>query len=242
MFFPIQGDVDYANVLARLPMDGAHNATSFPDISPVPKTVTRTGSAIISTALGFPAAYLPDSYLTIASHADFAVGTGDYTLSFRCQFTTISTNYVLVDFRPSASNGYYPCVVVSSAGQLQFYWNASERIVSSAGAIIVGVSYHIAVCRSGSSTRMFINGVQVGSTYSNASSIPQSAVLIGGTTFYGASFHNYLWDFQYLRVALYTANFTPPASKSLLGYGSNKYFRKQPHSQPSFLQAARLGL
>jgi len=231
-------------MVALLPMDGANNATSFPDFSPTTKTVTRTHSTVISTALGFPAAYFPsESYLTIGSHADFVIGTGDYTLSFRCHLTSMSGTDIIVDFRPSASNGAYPCVVVYNTGVLSFYFNSDDRIVSASSAIAINTTYTITVCRSGSSTRMFLDGVQVGSTYSNADSIPQSAGLLGGTTFWGASFvGGYLWDFQYVRAALYTANFTPTPSKGLMVYGSNKVFHQQPYAQPSFLQAARLGL
>lgn len=245
MFFPIQGNPEFQNVVLQLPMDGAHNSTSFPDVCPTPKTVTPANGTIISTALGFPAAWFPANTGTLAvtSHADFAVGAGDYTLSFRCYLPTLAADYFFIDFRPAGTNGIYPGVRVVSNGSLYFFWNSTDRISSSAGALTAATAHHIAVCRSGSSTRMFLSGVQVGSTYSDSSSIPQSRILVGGNGFLNAgNYAGYLWDLQYVRAALYTANFTPPASKSLLGYGSNKDFHQQPHTQPSFLQAARLGL
>lgn len=244
MFFPVQGSPEFQNVVLQLPMDGAHNSTSFPDKSLTTKTTTRAGGTIISTALGFPAAWFPlYGTLAVTSHADFAIGTGDYTLSFRCYLSSLAASYYFIDFRPPSTNGFYPGVRGDSSGKLYFFWNNTDRISSNAGVLTAGADHHIAVCRSGSSTRMFLSGVQVGSTYSDSSSIPQSRILIGGHGYLNiGDYTGYLWDIRYVRSALYTENFTPPASKSLIGYGSNKVFYQNPRTQPSFLQAARLGL
>lgn len=244
MFFPIQGAPNFASAAILMPMDGADNSTVFNDFSPSQKTVTRSGSAIISAALGFPTAYIPSgAYLNVTTHVDFAIGTGGYTLSFRCSLSNTSGLYTVFDCRPGSTNGFYPTVLVYSTGVLSFYFNGADRIVSSSGAIVANTTYFITLCRSGSSTKMFLNGVQVGSTYSNSNSIPQSRILIGGSGYSNSpAFVGYIWDIQYHQAALYTADFTPPPNKSLLSYGSNKAFYQQPRTQPSFLQAAQLGL
>jgi len=243
MFFPIQGNPYFTSAAALMPMDGVHNATTFPDLSPNTKTVTRTGSAIISTSLGFPAAFFPPGgYIKLSSHADFAIGTGDYTLSFRFRLTERTINYIAVDFRPVSTNGAYPFVLIKSDGTLSFYFSGGDQILSASNTIIANTAYMIVVCRSGSSTKMFVDGIQVGSTYSDASNIPQSDVFVGGNSWSGGFDNGYLWDFYYLRTAIYTANFTPPPNKSLQAYGENRSFYREPYSQPSFLQAARLGL
>ena len=43
-------DQYWRNVVLALPMDGANGSTTFTDISPTPKAVTRYGNAQISTA------------------------------------------------------------------------------------------------------------------------------------------------------------------------------------------------
>ena len=43
-------DQYWSNVVLALPMDGVNGATTFTDISPTPKAVTRYGNAQISTA------------------------------------------------------------------------------------------------------------------------------------------------------------------------------------------------
>lgn len=247
MFLPIQGDSAYPNVALLLPMGGANNSILFFDESPATKTVTRSGSAKIdTTVLGYPAASIlaaTDDYLTVETHADFAIGTGDYTIELFFYHATLNSNYTLFDFRPGSTNGAYPMVLVMNNGGLHFYFNALERISSSAGAITVSTLYHVAVCRSGSSTRMFKNGVQVGSTYTDGSNIPQNRLVIGGSGFLGANqFNGYIPGVRITRQALYTANFTPPLVKSFLSYGSNQQFCAIPHFQSSAHLVAQRGL
>jgi len=71
--------------------------------------------------------------------------------------------------------------------------------------------YHLAVCRSGGSTRMFVNGNQVGSTSTNSVDLPQKSQtfwargIVSGSPGVGS--------FDEIRIssnARYTSNFTPP--------------------------------
>lgn len=247
MFAPIQGDSAYANTVLLLRMDGANNSTAFLDESATPKTITRSGSAEINTTvLGYPVASIlsaTNDYLTVATHADFAIGTGDYTIAGFFYSTSLASNYMLFDFRPPGTNGAYPAVMFTADGTISFYFNSSQMISSSAGAITAATVYAIALCRSGSSTRLFVNGTQVGSTYTNSDSIPQNRLLIGGSGYLSANqFNGYIPGFRVVRQALYTANFTPPTVKSFLTYGSNWQFCATPRFQPSAHLAAWRGL
>ena len=75
--------------------------------------------------------------------------------------------------------------------------------------------YHIALCRSGTATKLFINGTQSGSTYTDSStylSTQSRPVIAGGGLTLGASpFNGYIDDLRITKgVARYTANFVPP--------------------------------
>ena len=50
MLFPVNGDPYRDNVALHLPMTGANNSTTFIDVSPTPKTITRYGNTKILTA------------------------------------------------------------------------------------------------------------------------------------------------------------------------------------------------
>jgi len=86
------------------------------------------------------------------------------------------------------------------------------------GSLITGTTqtalntwYHLAVSRSGSNVRLFVNGVQEGSTATYSTNTSNSAIsYIGG--FPGAhGLNGYIDDLRITRgLARYTANFTPP--------------------------------
>ena len=76
--------------------------------------------------------------------------------------------------------------------------------------------YHVAVTRSGSSIKVFVNGVQVGSTLSNSTNFisTSNTIRVGGG--YGSTAGLVNGVLSNVRVvkgtAVYTANFTPPAA------------------------------
>ena len=77
-----------------------------------------------------------------------------------------------------------------------------------------GQWYHIAVCRASGSTRMFVNGTQVGSTYVDTTTYLQTPVFIG-SSYLGTTelLNGYIDDMRVTKgLARYTANFTPPTT------------------------------
>jgi hypothetical protein len=48
MFYPVNGDPHRSSVVLHLPMTGADNGTTFTDVSPSPKTITRNGDTKIN--------------------------------------------------------------------------------------------------------------------------------------------------------------------------------------------------
>jgi surface protein len=70
---------------------------------------------------------------------------------------------------------------------------------------------HIAVSRSGTSTRLFVNGVQLGSTLTDTNVYRTGIVWIGGTH-RGAQFAGLIDEVRVSKSARYTANFTPATS------------------------------
>lgn len=75
---------------------------------------------------------------------------------------------------------------------------------------------HIALCRSGSSTRLFLDGVQTGSTYTDTNNYlgPANRPVIGasGLSLGGSALNGYIDDLRITKFARYTANFTPPTA------------------------------
>ena len=150
-------------------------------------------------------------YLTLGGQTNFAFGTGDFTVEAWVYRT--GTNGFSYDSRPASTNGEYLSFFVTSS--LIILVNNTE--ILNAGSIPLNAWTHVAVSRSGSSLKAFVNGSQVGSTLTNTTNfqIGASRPVIGANGF-DTTVTNVTGYNSGLRVlkgtALYTANFTPPTA------------------------------
>jgi hypothetical protein len=143
------------------------------------------------------------------------LGTGDFTIEFWVYFAAGSTaTRFLIDWRPSGTEGVYPTIYTTAASAIAFYVSSLNRIVG--GTVSETTWTHIALCRSGTSTRLFLNGVQTGSTYTDSNNYlgPANRPIIGaaGLSLGGSALNGYIDDLRITKFARYTANFTPPTA------------------------------
>jgi len=151
--------------------------------------------------------------------SDLAFGTNDFTVEFWLYpVTRTAGESELVDFRGSSGNGTYTLLYLDSQyanNVIIYYHQSGARITSS--PILDNAWSHVALTRSGNDVKLFVNGKQEGSTFTN--SLTQ---LVGtnGPTF--GAYHDgtygltgYMSDIRILNgTAAYTSNFTPPTSPS----------------------------
>lgn len=148
-----------------------------------------------------------------------AFARGDFTIEMWIYFNSFTQYMNLTDFRSQGIDGYYPCIfITNSSGELGYYVN-SVTVITSSSNLSTGNWYHIAVCRSGTSTKMFINGTQTGSTYTDTSNYlcgsdrPMIGTLGYLPNYSGSDLNGYIDDFRITKgYARYTANFTPPTA------------------------------
>ena len=143
------------------------------------------------------------------------LGTGDFTIEFWVYFAAGSTaTRFLLDWRPASTEGVYPMIYTTAASAIAFYVSSLNRIVG--GTVSATTWTHIALCRSGSSTRLFLDGVQTGSTYTDTNNYlgPANRPVIGasGLSLGGSALNGYIDDLRITKFARYTANFTPPTA------------------------------
>jgi hypothetical protein len=216
---PVPNDPNFAFNSLLLHGNGTNGSTVITDSSGSPKTVTAAGNAQISTAqskfggssIAFDGA---GDYIAIAeASGSFTFGTGDFTIEFWFYPSNLTGLTILADWRNTAGN---------TAGRLTLYRNGSTLIFYDAGIRITGTSaltntvfQHIALCKGSNSTRLFVNGIQVGSTYANTTSYlaPQSGSIYLGGLLGTFSTAGYIDDLRITNgIARYTANFTPPTA------------------------------
>ena len=133
------------------------------------------------------------------------VGAGAYTYEFFVRRAS-NADETLIFFNGVSYKLYYDY----SANRLKWQYNAIDRITST-GALSINTWYHVAIVRDASANvKMFIDGTQSGSTYtndiSNWSSITDFVIGENGQTTH--------WDeFRLSNTERYTGNFTAPTSQ-----------------------------
>lgn len=215
---PVPVDPVFNNVSLLLHGNGANGSTTITDSSPSPKTVTAVGNAQISTAQSkFGGASVAfdgtGDYLDIGSNSAFGYGLSDFTIESWVYRNVSSAVQVILDQRAAASIQLVPTLYIS-ATTLFYYANGGNRITG--GVVPASQWVHIALSRSGTSTRLFIDGLQTGSTYTDTFNYINSPARIGdgndGTS-PTASLNGYIDEFRITKgVARYTGNFTPPTA------------------------------
>lgn len=211
-------DSYYGAVSLLLSGDGANNSTDIRDSSLNTKAVTVAGNAKISTAqskwngssLSFDGT---GDYLTISSSSDLSFASGDYTVEFWIRWTALPTNQAIIFGGPSNS--------------LQIYYTTPSFFGMSPNSIVVSdklvndffiqwtpslsVWYHFALTRASGSGRLFIDGLQVGTTMTSALNYSAQNNLVAGDPALNWYLNGYIDDLRITKgVARYTSNFTPP--------------------------------
>lgn len=201
---------------ALLHFDADDASTTMLDSAINDRVITVTGSAQIDTGQSkFGGSSLQtqgsDDYIDLDGAADLAFGTGDFTIEFWARFSSVGSD-VLCDFR-AASGDIAPTIQTETTTDTLRYHTAGVLRITGTTVITTGTFHHIAVSRSGTSTRLFLNGTQEGSTFSDSSNY----IVGANRPRFGADFaaaNDWTGHLDEVRiskgVARYTANFTPP--------------------------------
>lgn len=206
-----------ASVL-RLPFN-----TNINDVSSNALTFTSYGGSSISGYAKYGAAGLytsGSSYIrTGAARSQFAWGTSDFTIELWIQSLSSGSGQCIFDFRPVNTVPVAPALFIGSASgssrYLEYYLNSQTVIISTTG-ISYGTWYHVAICRSSGVTKMFLNGTQTGSNYTDTNSYEAADPcfgILGYNPSLGYGYTGAIDDVRITTTALYTANFTPPSEE-----------------------------
>jgi hypothetical protein len=156
-------------------------------------------------------------YLLMNGGENFAFGSGDFTIEMWINFSSNTNQAIFYDSRPASTNGFYPMLYMESVNKkFVYYVNSTNRITSST-AVSTSTWYHIAVTRSGTNTKLFVNGSQEGSTYTDSNvyvnGLNRPVLGADGLTIGTSPFNGYIDDLRITKgIARYTSNFTPPTA------------------------------
>ena len=198
-----------------------NNSSYLTDTSSYAQTVTGVNSPTSSSLA--PSTYSGDpgsiqlngtsQYLTFPNNSVFAFGTGDFTIEAWVYPLSVDAGANQFTLVYTGAGGSFLSLFISS-GTLYYYDTATGGPGQVAGGtVVINQWQHLAVSRSGTSVKCYINGVQVISTTSSSN-------IISGINYIGFNGGSYPWgyisNFRIVKgVAVYTSNFTPPTG--LLG-------------------------
>ena len=155
-------------------------------------------------------------YLNVASNSAFNFGTGDFTIEMWVYITAGSTYQFLAGNDVNASSYLMLGINVPVSGtQTIAVGRAGVDWPLQFGSAITFASntwYHVAVTRSGTTNKAFINGVQLGSNITDSTNWSMSNPRIGSQTG-GTNFGGNISNVRLVKgISVYTGNFTVPTS------------------------------
>jgi hypothetical protein len=201
-----------------------HLDNNVTDSETTPKTVTNNGVTFSDTIkkFGTYSAYFngTNTDLSVPDSDDWAFGTGNLTVDFQINFSSVSQDntiysqgqnpwdgryYSLFDWRDFSPGGF----------RLHLENNGTDMDKIWSWTPTVGTWYHVALVRTGDTWKLFVDGVQIGVDYTNACSIINYTDKLYIGSQFGSSkfFKGYIDEFRISKgIARWTSNFTPPSS------------------------------
>lgn len=209
-----------ANTASLIHADGSNNSTSVVDDVPG-ITWSAGGDAKLLTAekkFGTASLFFDgtgDSLSNAGGHASLALSTTDFCLEFWMYPSNVSGVKILYE-----GSGV---VQLYLSGNTLNYYNGTSVVLSGVGTVSANTWQHVALTRSGTSLRLFLEGTQIGSTitdsinYGSGSGFPRFGIGSGSPFPYAG----YLDEIRISKTARYTANFTPPTAALSAGTTAN---------------------
>jgi formylglycine-generating enzyme required for sulfatase activity len=192
-------------LLLKFENSSVHNLRRKNQFETVGNTQISTAhSKVGSSSLRFDGT--DDALANFSHKSDYVFGNGNFSIQFWVRFNRIGINHELYYVGTSTQ----PRVYVNTANKLIFYTNGTIRITSST-SVTADQWYHVALCRSGTTTRLFLDGVLEGSWVDNTN-YTTSIGYIGTTTSLTNDFDGYIDELVVTKYAMYTAAFTPPTT------------------------------
>ena len=211
-----------ASVVLYARFNGTNGSTTLVDESIVGRTLTAVGDAQLSTSSplrGASSLLLAGAgYVDIAASASLDLGTNPFCVEFLINTSTFSldggvqrTVLALGNYNDAA--GLAICFYAGAASSnISVFTNA--QIVTGTIPAADGSTHHVALDRSGTTMKLFVDGVQSASVSNsqNYNSAASNAARIGAGRFDNASGRliGKLDELKITRASRYQSAFTPP--------------------------------
>ena len=167
-------------------------------------------TAVTATTITVDGGAVPvDEYLTIPTSTEFGFGTDDFTIELWVKPNSVGVGAkALVDLRTTGTE--LSSYIYLSGSNVKYYVNGSD-VISGTTDLVAGTWHHIALSKSSGTTKLFLDGAQEGSDYTDSNDYGSTKPITIGATWNAASvFPGYIDELRVSTIARYTANFTAP--------------------------------
>ena len=224
-------DPYFANVSL---LTNSANELSFADASTNNFAITNTGGVKPSLFTPFAGGVGGSQYFNgsnrLHTTSTALFGSSDYTVEAWINYNTVPTGFTaIINGQSSGSLNFYYDGGTYATNQL-IISNRSSNQISYTWIPTANTWYHLAVSRSGSSVKMFIDGAQVATATDSTNYSTSANYDIGYDSGVGSGMNGFISNVRTVNgTGLYTANFTPPTAPltavsgtSLLINGTNQ--------------------
>lgn len=195
--------------------EGANN--SKPATDATGKSIAWSGDAKITTAqskFGASSGVFDGTgdYITVTdANNELDIGTQDFCIETWVRFNSVGGSMVLLDFRQVNETGDWPNILFETSDKKIKYRVGSTIAITGTTTITTGTWYHIAVARIGGTTKLFVNGGQEGSNYSDTNNYSSVTDIKIGSNLIPDAFLNGWLDETRISVGSgrYASNFVP---------------------------------
>jgi len=233
-------DPNFTSVVALLHADGTNGALNDTVVDSSANNIATTSNNVTIQGSFSPygnrwSQYFDGTgdYLTVPDNAAFDFGTGDFTIECWFYISSDSANNSLLNLRRAGlfstmaasgvRNNMYRLVIDGSStatgtGIIFTNWQSDTAyVVSATTTISKNAWHHVAVSRSGTTTKLFLDGSEIGSGTLGNQTVNSSSDIKIGRTHYSQEEENLLGYISNLRVlkgtALYTGSYTVPTAQ-----------------------------
>jgi hypothetical protein len=214
--------VDNSDNGFTITLTGTPSAQAF---EPFPPT-----SAYSANDVGGSAYFDGNDYLTVAGGNSLAFGSGDFSLEAFVYPTASGSAMKIYDARPNTTAGNFP-VFERNASNVAVFYVDTTALITGTTVIPANTWTHVLVSRVSGNLRLFVNGVQDGSTVSNstnfANATARPAIAVRGSSLANDFLTGYISSVRVLigsgfaSVTVPTAPLTAITNTSLLANFTN---------------------
>ena len=148
-------------------------------------------------------------YLNVPTDADLGLGTTNFCIEAFIRPSSVSGTQTIIDLRSGSTTDTAPVLYLDGT---TLHYKVGNTSQANGGTLSTGTWYHVAVARFGGSTKLFLDGTQVGSTYTDANDYGSTKPLIIGGD-YNSGANEFAGHIDELRISKgagrFTGNFTP---------------------------------